>query len=105
LNDMKPNGFVSAASITSQTSMSIRSHSCASSLTSAMFTERKMFSSSFDSSAASAVDTVWTLSTALPYSVAAACVDAAFTPPTIFGVVRVVKSVRPGSTRSGAYAR
>src|SRR6266542_2615582 len=55
-NDMKPNGFVAAASITSQTSMSIRSQSCASSLTSAMFTERKMFSSSFDSSAAPAVD-------------------------------------------------
>ena len=36
---MKPNGFVAAASITSHTSMPIRSQSCASSLTSAMFTD------------------------------------------------------------------
>jgi hypothetical protein len=55
---MKPNGFVEAASITSQMSMSIRSVSWASSLTSAMLTERKMFSSSFESSAASGVETV-----------------------------------------------
>ena len=61
---MKPNGFVAAASITSQTSMSIRSQSCASSLTSAMLTERKMFSSSFVSSAASGVETACTVSTA-----------------------------------------
>ena len=54
---MKPNGFVAAASTTSQTSMPIRSQSCASSLTSAMLTERKMFSSSFVSSAASGVET------------------------------------------------
>ena len=39
-NDWKPNGFVAAASTTSQTSMPIRSQSCASSLTSAMLTER-----------------------------------------------------------------
>ena len=64
LNDMKPNGLVAAASITSHTSMSIRSQSCASSLTSAMFTERKMFSSSFVSSAASAVETSCTCSSA-----------------------------------------
>ena len=54
---MNPNGFVDAASSTSQTSISIRSQSCASSFTSAMFTERKMFSSSFESSAASGEDT------------------------------------------------
>ena len=54
---MKPNGFVAAASTTSQTSMPIRSQSCASSLTSAMLTERKMFSSSFVSSAASGDET------------------------------------------------
>ena len=63
---MKPNGFVEAASITSQTSIPIRSQSWASSLTSAMFTERKMFSSSFVSSAASGDDTAWTVSTTLP---------------------------------------
>ena len=65
LNGMKPNGFVAAASMTSQTSIPIRSQSCASSLTSAMLTERKMFSSSFVSSAASAVETSWTSSSAL----------------------------------------
>ena len=57
LNDMKPYGFVAAASTTSQTSMPMRSQSTASSLTSAMLTERKMFSSSFVSSAASGVVT------------------------------------------------
>jgi hypothetical protein len=50
---MNPNGFVPAASTTSQMSISMRSASIASSFTSAMFTERKMFSSSFASSAAS----------------------------------------------------
>src|SRR5581483_9906702 len=75
-NAMKPNGFVAAAPITSHTSMSMRSQSCASSLTSAMFTERKMFSRSFVSSAASAVETSCTLSRALRYTSAAACVDA-----------------------------
>ena len=54
---MKPYGLVAAASTTSQMSMSIRSQSIASSLTSAMLTERKMFSSSLVSSAASGVET------------------------------------------------
>ena len=63
---MKPNGFVAAASVTSQMSMPIRSHSWASSLTSAMLTERKMFSSSFVSSAASGAETSCTESIAPP---------------------------------------
>ena len=50
---MKPKGLVEAASTTSQTSIPSRSQSWASSLTRAMFTERKMFSKSFASSAAS----------------------------------------------------
>ena len=62
---MKPNGFVSAASTISQTSRSMRSHSCASSFTSAMLTARKMFSSSFVSSAASGEDSGTTVSTAV----------------------------------------
>ena len=62
---MKPKGFVAAASTTSQMSIPIRSHSWASSLTRAMLTERKMFSSSFVSSAASGVETRWTVSIAL----------------------------------------
>jgi hypothetical protein len=61
---MNPNGFVAAASTTSQTSTRMRSQSCASSLTSAMFTERKMFSRSFVSSAASGEETVITVSSA-----------------------------------------
>ena len=54
---MKPNGLVAAASTTSQMSIPMRSASIASSLTSAMLTERKMFSSSFASSATSGVET------------------------------------------------
>ena len=61
---MNPNGFVAAASITSQTSICIRPQRRASSLTSAMFTERKMFSRSLVSSAASGEETRTTSSTA-----------------------------------------
>jgi hypothetical protein len=59
---MKPKGLVAAASITSQTSMPRRSQSWASSLTKAMLTERKTFSSSFESSAVSGVETTTTSS-------------------------------------------
>ena len=62
---MKPNGFVAAASATSQTSMPMRSQSIAISFISAMLTERKMFSSSFASSAASGAETGTSVSTAL----------------------------------------
>ena len=48
---------MAAASTTSQMSIPIRSQRIASSFTSAMFTERKTFSSSFVSSAASGVET------------------------------------------------
>ena len=54
---MNPYGLVEAASTTSQMSMPIRSASIASSLTSAMLTERKMFSSSLASSAVSGEET------------------------------------------------
>jgi hypothetical protein len=54
---MNPYGLVEAASTTSQMSMPMRSHSSAISLTSAMLTDRKMFSSSLDSSATSGVET------------------------------------------------
>ena len=50
---MKPNGFVAAASITSQTSTPSLSHTIAISLTSPMFTLRNVFSRIFTSSAAS----------------------------------------------------
>src|SRR5436305_1057828 len=48
---MKPNGFVFAASMTSQTSMSSLWHIWAISFTSPMFTARNVFSSSFTISA------------------------------------------------------
>ena len=48
---MKPNGLVAAASITSHTSMPMRSHISASSFTRPMLTMRKVFSSSFTISA------------------------------------------------------
>ena len=59
---MNPNGFVAAASMTSQTSRPIRSHSRASWLTNAMFTLRKTFSRSLAISAASGDDTSTTRS-------------------------------------------
>ncbi len=102
---MNPYGLVEAASTTSQTSIPMRSVSIASSLTSAMFTERKMFSSSFVSSAASGLDTRTTWSHTSPYSASARSAQASVSPPTTFGVLRSVKSVRPGSTRSGENAR
>ena len=63
---MNPKGLVAAASITSQTSMPSRSQSWASSLTKAMLTERKTFSSSFESSAASRVESTTTSSQIRP---------------------------------------
>ena len=62
VNRMNPNGFVAAASMTSQTSRPIRSHSSASWFTSAMLTLRKTFSRSFASSAASGDESSRTLS-------------------------------------------
>ena len=63
---MKPKGLVAAASMTSQTSMPMRSQSIASSLTRAMLTLRKMFSSSLVSSATSGLVTGTSVSQALP---------------------------------------
>ena len=67
---MKPNGFVRAASTTSHTSMCIRSHISASSLTSPMFTARKVFSSSLTISATRVELTGTIVSIAVPYSAA-----------------------------------
>ena len=64
-----------------------------------------MFSSSFVSSAASGVETSCTVSSAARYTSAAAVVLSGVIPPTTFGVVFVVQSSRPGSTRSGDIAR
>ena len=101
---MKPNGFVAAASITSQMSIPMRSHSTASSFTSAMFTDRKMFSSSLDSSAASGAETTSTSSQTRSYRARASAAQSSVIPPTTLTVLRSVKSERPGSTRSGENA-
>ena len=87
---MNPNGFVAAASATSQTSTPMRSQSIAISFMSAMLTERKMFSSSFASSAVSGAETGTSVSTALLYMATARSVQAGVSPPTIFGIVRTV---------------
>ena len=105
LKGMNPNGFVAAAPTTSHTSIDMRSQSCASSFTRAMLTERKMFSSSFVSSAASGVETSTISSIARRYTSAARRVHSGVIPPSTFGVVFVVQSSRPGSTRSGDIAR
>ena len=65
---MNPNGLVLAASITSHTSMPSLSHISAISLTSPIFTARKVFSSSLTISAAVGDDTGTTVSTAVLYS-------------------------------------
>ena len=57
VNFMKPNGFVAAASITSQMLTPSLSQTIAISFTRPMFTERNVFSSSFTSSAVSVVET------------------------------------------------
>ncbi len=54
---MKPNGLVAAADTTSQTEMPSLRHMIANSLTSAMFTERNVFSNSLTISAVSGPDT------------------------------------------------
>ena len=60
---MKPNGLVAAAATTDQTSMPSPWQNTASSLTRAMFTCRKVFSSSFASSASFGLRTGTTWST------------------------------------------
>ncbi len=62
---MKPKGLLAAALTTSRTSRPSRSHMIATSFTSAMFTLRNVFSSSFAISAAAADETSMTFSTAI----------------------------------------
>ena len=61
-----------------------------------MLTDRKMFSSSLVSSAASGVETRTISSQTSRYSASARSVQASVRPATTFGVLRRVKSVRPG---------
>ena len=57
VNFMNPNGFVAAASITSHTLTPSLSQTICISFTRPMFTDLKVFSSSFTSSAVSVLDT------------------------------------------------
>ena len=102
---MKPKGLVAAASITSQMSMPMRMPSIFSSFTSAIFTQRKMFSSSLVISAACVELTGTTLATICAYSDAAARPEGGFTPPTTFGICARPYCLLPGSSRSGENAR
>ncbi len=102
---MKPNGLVAAASMTSQTSRPIRSHSRASWLTRAMLTFRNTFSSSLASSAASGDESSTTWSLMRRSSAAARAVLCSVVPPTSRGIVLDALAGSPGLTRSGAKAR
>ena len=99
---MNPNGLVAAASMTSQTSRPIRSHSSASWLTNAMLMLRKTFSSSFAISAASGDE-----HRDHPVVDAGEQRRGAFgrrrvIPPTRRGTSRAALAGSPGLTRSGA---
>src|SRR5579875_2270276 len=96
---MKPKGLVAALSITSQISMPILWHSSLSSFTSAIFTQRKIFSSSLVISAARVELTGTTRATICAYRLAAAFPLAPFTPPTTFGICARPKCLLPGSSR------
>ena len=96
---------MAAASITSQMSMFIRRLSCLSSLTSAMFTQRKMFSSSLAISAARVELTGTTRATTCAYSACAARPLGGFNPPTTLGICARPNCLFPGSSRSGEKAR
>src|SRR3989337_3620066 len=93
---MNPKGLVLAASMTSHTSRPRRSHISTISLTMAMLTARKVFSSSLVISATSADETRTTLSIAPSYNAAATAVQAGVMPPMTLGVFLVVQSERPG---------
>ena len=90
VNFIKPNGFVAAALITSQTSTPSLSQTIASSFTIPILTARKVFSSSFTSSAASGDDTGTTTSMQLAYRALATSTQAGVMPPTTFGVFLVL---------------
>jgi len=101
---VKPKGLVLAASMTSRTSMPMRSKVTLSSLTRAMFTERKTFSNSLALAATRALETGTTRSTAAEQSARAASVEGASTPPITFGMLLVLKPGLPGSSCSGEKA-
>jgi hypothetical protein len=105
VNFMKPNGFVAAASMTSQTSRPIRSQRSASWLTKAMLMFRKTFSRSLAISAASGDVSSTTVSLMFRSRAAARVVAAGVEPPTRRGTSFPELAGSPGLTRSGAKAR
>ena len=93
---MKPKGFVAAPSMISQISRPMRRLSCFSSFTSAILTQRKMFSSSFTISAARVQLTGTTFDTICAYIAAAARPLGGFAPPTTFGICASPYCLLPG---------
>ena len=90
----------------SQMSMPIRSARMASSLTSAMFTARNVFSMILAISALSGDETdVDRVADARVERRARAACRLGVMPPTTLGVLRMPQRVLPGSTRSGLKAR
>src|SRR5258705_9183688 len=84
---MNPKGLVAAASMTSQGSTPIFRHAKASSLASAIFTLRNVFSRSFAVSATRGFDASNTVWVTCRYRLAASFVQAGVTPPTTFGIL------------------
>ena len=87
---MKPNGFVAAASITSQTLMLSFSQIMAISFTNPILTARNVFSKIFAISATREDETGITRSIAASYKALASSVQVFVMPPTILGVLRVL---------------
>ena len=90
--------------MTSHTDSPSFRHMIANSLTSAMLTERNVFSKSLTISAVSGLDT-GTTRVMRPYSAATSSPQAGVRPPTTLGMSRSVYRALPGSMRSGEKAR
>ena len=85
----------------SQTSMPIASANTANSLTSAMFTWRKVFSNSLVSSASRVPDTGTVRSTSRSKKACTASSESSSMPETTFGVLAKCQVALPGSILSG----
>ncbi|CAB4580203.1 unannotated protein [freshwater metagenome] len=98
---MKPNGLVAAASIARHTSTPMSRANIASSFTSAMFTWRNVFSSSFTSSASAGDPTGTVVSTSAAKKPSTAASEPSSAPLVTFGVFTRFHVGLPGSMRSG----
>ena len=101
VNFINPNGFVAAASITSQTFTPNFSHIIAISFARPILIALNVFSSSFTISAVSVELTFIIFLIILEYSSSPTSAHFFDTPPIIFGVLFVPYSVLPGSILSG----